>query len=288
MPGALTPTKTSAPTSTSCREPVARRGLVAAASSRWAGERVVSSADRAPSRSTTTTSRAPAASSRVTIAVPAAPAPETTMRTSGSVFFTQRSALVSAARTTIAVPCWSSWKTGMSRDSRSRALDLEAARGGDVLEVDAAEAGRDHLDGADDLVGVLGGQADRPGVDVGEPLEQRGLALHHRQRGAGADVAEAQHGRSVGDDRDRVALDRQSPHVLGVLVDRHRDAADARGVGHREVVAGAQRHLRLDLDLAADVEQEGPVGDLVDLDARRAPRPRGRAPRSGPGRRRSR
>ncbi len=33
---------------------------------------------------------------------------------------TTRSALVSAASTTIAVPCWSSWNTGMSRISRSR------------------------------------------------------------------------------------------------------------------------------------------------------------------------
>ena len=99
---------------------MARRGLVTAASSRWAGERVSSPSASAPSRSTTTTSTAPAASSRVTIAVPAAPAPETTMRTSPSAFLTQRRALVSAASTTIAVPCWSSWKTGMSSDSRSR------------------------------------------------------------------------------------------------------------------------------------------------------------------------
>ena len=89
------------------------------------------------------------------------------------------------------------------------ALDLEAARRRDVLQVDAAEAGRDHLDGAHDLVGVLAGQADRPGVDVGEPLEQRGLALHHRQRRTRSDVAEPQHRRAVGDHRDRVALDRQ-------------------------------------------------------------------------------
>ncbi len=62
--------------------------------------------------------------------------------------------------------------------------------------------GRDHLDRLHDLVGVLAGQADRPGVDVGEPLEQRGLALHHRQRGAGPDVAEAEHRRAVGDHGD--------------------------------------------------------------------------------------
>src|SRR5215218_5530425 len=35
-------------------------------------------------------------------------------------------------------------------------LDLEAARGGDVLEVDAAEGRRHQFDRADDLVGVLG------------------------------------------------------------------------------------------------------------------------------------
>ncbi len=66
------------------------------------------------------TSVAPPARSRVTIAEPAAPAPATTIRVSGRRFFTTRSALVSAAMTTIAVPCWSSWKTGMSRLSRSR------------------------------------------------------------------------------------------------------------------------------------------------------------------------
>ena len=32
------------------------------------------------------------------------------------------------------------------------------------------------------------------GVDAGEPLEQRGLALHHRQSGARSDVAQTEHG----------------------------------------------------------------------------------------------
>ncbi len=54
------------------------------------------------------------------IAVPAAPAPLTTTRTPPSDLPTTRNALVSAASTQIAVPCWSSWKTGMSSRSRSR------------------------------------------------------------------------------------------------------------------------------------------------------------------------
>ena len=54
------------------------------------------------------------------IAVPAAPAPDITTRTSAMFFSTTRNALYSAASTTMAVPCWSSWNTGMSSNSRSR------------------------------------------------------------------------------------------------------------------------------------------------------------------------
>ena len=45
-----------------------------------------------------------------------------------------------------------------------------------------------------------------------------------------------------------------------------RDARDAGRVGHREVVARLQRGLRHHLELAAQVEQERPVGDVLDLD----------------------
>ena len=45
-------------------------------------------------------------------------------------------------------------------------LDLEAARRGDVLEVDAAERRRDLLDELDDLVDVGGVDAQREGVDA--------------------------------------------------------------------------------------------------------------------------
>ena len=53
-------------------------------------------------------------------ATPAAPAPTTTTVTSSGRLLTSRSAFRSAASTTIAVPCWSSWKTGMSSSARSR------------------------------------------------------------------------------------------------------------------------------------------------------------------------
>ena len=58
---------------------------------------------------------------------------------------------------------------------------------------------------------------------------------------ARADVAEAEHRGAVGDDGDRVALDRVLEGLVGVVGDRRADARDAGRVGHREVVARLQR-----------------------------------------------
>ena len=51
--------------------------------------------------------------------IAAAPAPEMQTRTASSRLPTSSSALSSAAPEMIAVPCWSSWKTGMSSAARS-------------------------------------------------------------------------------------------------------------------------------------------------------------------------
>ena len=69
---------------------------------------------RDPLLSKTTIFRAPYFDNSFVTAVPAAPAPEITIRTFLMFFFTTLSALTSPARTAMAVPCWSSWKTGMS------------------------------------------------------------------------------------------------------------------------------------------------------------------------------
>src|SRR4029078_5633856 len=92
-------------------------------------------------------------------------------------------------------------------------LDLETARRGEVLEVDAAEYRRDQPYRADDLVDVLGRQADRKRIDVGELLEQHRLAFHHRDRRFGPQVADAEDRRSIGDDGDGVVLERELVHL---------------------------------------------------------------------------
>ncbi|GAC1527420.1 MAG: malto-oligosyltrehalose synthase [Ramlibacter sp.] len=86
------------------------------------------------------------------------------------------------------------------------ALDVEAVRCLDVLEVDAAERGfqgRNHIDQLVQVVLFI--DLDVEDVDARELLEQDRLAFHHRLGREGPDVAQAEHGRAIGDDRDQVA-----------------------------------------------------------------------------------
>ena len=61
----------------------------------------------------------PADSSSLVMEIAAAPAPEVTTRTSSFFLPTTFRALVSPARVMMAVPCWSSWKMGISHFSFS-------------------------------------------------------------------------------------------------------------------------------------------------------------------------
>ena len=64
-------------------------------------------------------------------------------------------------------------------------LDVEALRGLDVFEVDAAEGGFQRGDDIDKLLLVGLGQLDVEDVDAGELLEQDALAFHDRLGGQG-------------------------------------------------------------------------------------------------------
>ncbi|MNC00802.1 hypothetical protein D3C75_481380 [compost metagenome] len=74
---------------------------------------------------------APAFSSIFATEMPAAPQPLTTIFTSRMSLFTTFSAFSMPASTTIAVPCWSSWKTGMSSSSCSR-CSISKQRGDEI------------------------------------------------------------------------------------------------------------------------------------------------------------
>ena len=76
-------------------------------------------------------------------------------------------------------------------------LDLEAFRSLDVLQVDASEGGGDGLHRLDEFVRVFLVYLDVEHVDASENLKQQALALHNGLSGQGADVAQAQHGRTI-------------------------------------------------------------------------------------------
>ena len=198
----------------------------------------------------------PAASRIFVHATPAAPAPDTTTRRSASVRPVTRAALRSAASTTIAVPCWSSWKTGMSSRSRSRG-SMSKQRGAEMSSrLMPPKDGAMPLDGLDDLVRVGRVQHDRDGVDPGELAEQRRLALHHRQGGERADVAEPEHGRAVADDGDQPRAPGVVAGQLLVLVDRGADLGDPGRVGQRQRLAVGERQRAAHHQLAALVHAE--------------------------------
>ena len=121
----------------------------------------------------------------------------------------------------------------------------------DVLQVDAAEGRGDADDRLDDLVGVLGVQADGERVHAAEGLEQGGLALHNRHGGLRADIAQTQDRAAVGDDGHRVRLQRVVVGRLGILGDDLAGLGDAGRVGHGQIMARGDIHLRIEGELAA-------------------------------------
>ena len=199
------------------------------------------------------------------MATPAAPAPEITARRSPSARPVSFAALRRAARVTMAVPCWSSWKTGMS--SRSWSLrSISKQRGAEMssrLTPPKEGASRTTVSTISSTSGAV--ERDRHRVDAAELLEQDRLALHHRERGLRADVAETEHGRAVGHDSDHVRLPGVVVDEFRLLGDRAAHLRDAGRVREGQVVLVADRHGGLDGHLAAAVQRESRVEGIEGL-----------------------
>ena len=130
------------------------------------------------------------------------------------------------------------------------ALDFEAARGCDVLKVDAAKGAGNEGYGVHKLVDILGFDAKREGVDVAEGFKQDAFALHDGHAGFGADVAETEHGRAVGDDGAEVPAAGQLIAFAEVLLNFEAGLRDTGGVGEAQIVLRLDRNPRLDLKFA--------------------------------------
>ena len=94
------------------------------------------------------------------------------------------------------------------------------------------------------------------GIDVGEALEQRGLAFHHRLRRERAEIAKPEDRGAVGDDGDHVAARRIIVRRGRILGDGEHRRGDARRISERQV---ALRRHRLGGD---DGELAGPAARM--------------------------
>ena len=118
-------------------------------------------------------------------------------------------------------------------------LDAKALGRLDVLEVDASERRLEEFDDPDDLVRVFRRDLEVEDIDVGESLEQDSLPLHDRLARQRTDVAKAEHGGTVRDDRNQVRPRR-------VLACKRRVAHDLQtGVRHTGRVGQTQVDLRV-------------------------------------------
>ena len=115
---------------------------------------------------------------------------------------------MSAAAEMMAVPCWSSWKTGMFICALSASSMLKHSGALMSSRLMPPKVGSSALTIRIISSGSLRVDLDVEHVDVGKPLEQHPLAFHDRLAGQGADVAETEHRRAVADDGDQVALAR--------------------------------------------------------------------------------
>ena len=132
-------------------------------------------------------------------------------------------------------------------------LDDEALRRLDVFQVDAAEARAEIAHGVDEFLHVLGADFEVDAVHVGEALEQRDLAFHHRLGGDGAEIAETEDGGAVGDHGDHVALAGVVVGQGGIAEDVQAGLGDAGRIGQRQVARGGKRLGQVGGELAGRI-----------------------------------
>src|SRR5512141_786517 len=211
--------------------------------------------------------RAPAFMMLLLLATPAAPTPATTIFMSSIRFLTIFREFSSEASTTTAVPCWSSWKTGIPI-SPFRRSSISKQRGAEISsrlippKVGSSALTTRMISSGSFVLRQIG-QASIPanslnsiafpsmtGIAASGPMSPRPSTAVPSETTATASL------RSV----------RENDVSTSTWIAMHTRAA--LGVRHGEVVPGLHRNLVVDLDLAAEVHPEGPVGDVHDLHAR--------------------
>ena len=162
----------------------------------------------------------------------------------------------------IAVPCWSSWNTGIFMRSRSFASTSKHSGALMSSRLMPPNVGSSAATTSISWSRIVRGDLDVEHVDAGEFLEQDRLAFHHRLAGERADVAEPEHRGAVGDHRDEVGARGQFGGLRRIGGDRLAGGGDAGRIGERQVALVAERLGRLDFEFS------GPRQPVIDQRAR--------------------
>ena len=131
------------------------------------------------------------------------------------------------------------------------ALNLKAARGGNIFEIDAAERAGDERHGVYKFVHIVRFDAERERVHTAERLEEHAFALHDGHTRLRADVAETQDSRAVGDDGAEIPAPGEIVAFGDVFLNFQARLRDAGRVGEAEIILAGDGHARLYLDFAA-------------------------------------
>ncbi len=182
-------------------------------------------------------------------AIAAAPAPLQAMVASSILRPVISSALRMPAAVTMAVPCWSSWKTGIFiRALSCFSISKQAGAAMSSRLMPPKVGSRRAMASTKGSTAVSSTSMSITSMPENF-LKSAGLALHHRLRGQRADVAEAEDGGAVRDHRDEVGAAGVERRRRGVLLDRRAGVGDAGAVGEGEVALGRHRLGRQDLEL---------------------------------------
>lgn len=115
-------------------------------------------------------------------------------------------------------------------------LDVETVWTPDVLEVYPTERRCKIFNGIDKLIWVLGIDANIDGLHAGKLVEKHRLPLHDRLGSQSSNIAEAEHRRSICDDRDHISFIGIAECICGVICDLLTWNGDTRRVSQTQVV----------------------------------------------------
>ncbi len=184
------------------------------------------------------------------MAIAAAPAPEQTIFTSGSFLPFSTSALVIAAPTMMAVPCWSSWNTGIFMRSFRRVSISKHSGPLMSSRLMPPKVGSSAATVSTTRSMVSAAISMSNTSMPANFLNSTALPSITGLDASGPILPSPKHGGAVGDDGDQVGARGERGGFRWIVGDLGAGGGDARRIGQREVALVGERLDRLDLELS--------------------------------------